>query len=538
MPTTFSAEIMVAGRLRSRVARTSVLCFLFVVVTTPEQILAFLQPMRANRSFGRFTESPSATTITTIIDTVATSSRVQQSLHRLGMGSRNDVRGDYDGNDEDDSSNFMSVVRSLQDTFYTTDSSTPSCFLDWEDEQNRQSSSDEISRATGQVRNLPILTWPSHEVPGRANVLHVHEGVDTHMMETILRSNPPVWYVGMVYRDGKQTERQLQSWQNVFSKMIDPEDDTDNSNPVLGTLMRITDYRRTPDGRLLVLVQALERFVVEDVVQTAPYAVADVQLLPDCTTTDGASRLDTIRESFQKWQRYEFEHTMLPLPNLCNDGRRSNSEKNGDDEAYLDGSVGLALSQLVPFARYSSKANVERIVAEPLANEFKHSTIETSTSEVLEQELIGRGILSKPWLNKDLRFQNCNELEWELWVWVDKYLKETNRNVSPELLALLPPAERWPTSFSLEAIFNAMVNEQQNDDSRYHKHIARISPHYPALRRQQRLSYAAAALLEDSGRESETQSLRLKLLQIPSTQQRLAFVLQSFRQRAEGGAFQ
>ncbi|KAL7580529.1 hypothetical protein ACA910_003657 [Epithemia clementina (nom. ined.)] len=160
----------------------------------------------------------------------------------------------------------MAVVRSLQNSFYKTASSTPPCFLDWEQQQSTtvggtfEKNNQTISSSTtspqqqqqrippGQVRNLPILTWPWHEVPGRANGLHVHEGVYTHRMETVLRSNPPVWNVGHVYRAGKQMERKLKSWRQVPAgdtntndkRNDDAKNSIRNNNAILGALMRVT----------------------------------------------------------------------------------------------------------------------------------------------------------------------------------------------------------------------------------------------------------------------------------------------------------
>ena len=48
---------------------------------------------------------------------------------------------------------------------------------------------------------------------------------------------------------------------------------------VVGSLIQIFDHWRLDNGRLVVLMQALERFVVEENVNTSPYAIANVQIL-------------------------------------------------------------------------------------------------------------------------------------------------------------------------------------------------------------------------------------------------------------------
>ena len=48
---------------------------------------------------------------------------------------------------------------------------------------------------------------------------------------------------------------------------------------VVGCLMQVLDHWRMDDRRLVVLMQALERFVVKENVNTRPYAVVNVQIL-------------------------------------------------------------------------------------------------------------------------------------------------------------------------------------------------------------------------------------------------------------------
>ena len=451
---------------------------------------------------------------------------------------------------EMDGDRYMSAVRSLQESFYRTSSSIPPCSFDWQQDPEQGEETDslfghdetmvatKVETPTGQVRNLPILTWPWHEVPGRTNVLHVHEGAYTHLMETVLRSNPSSsWYVGHVYRQGKPTERTLKSWREVGDDEEDDtdfDDDDDSNTVVLGTLMKITDYRRLSDGRLMVLVQGVERFVVDQVVQTAPYSVANVQLLPDVVSemdlpfveSNSGSRLDTITQAFEKWHDYEFEQTQLPIP----------SGHDNKDQEYVDAShiLGSALTKVMPHAMYSSEIDVEQLKAEHVPKASSSQEDDAMEDLDFDQELLDRGIMSLPWLDRDLRLQSCRELEWELWVWVDEYLKRSNAKLSPALLGLLPPGEFWPAAFSLEHLADALERQQDSDSSENKtKKLVRVSPHYPALRRQHRLSYAAATLLEDQCDELQRQELRQKLLEIPSTQQRLGFLLQTFREKSQ-----
>ena len=50
---------------------------------------------------------------------------------------------------------------------------------------------------------------------------------------------------------------------------------------VIGTLMRINDHIRLDDGRLMLHLHAVERFVVLEPKRLLPYPLADVMILPD-----------------------------------------------------------------------------------------------------------------------------------------------------------------------------------------------------------------------------------------------------------------
>lgn len=428
------------------------------------------------------------------------------------IGNNDDGKDDTENNQPQD---IMAVVRSLQDSYYKTESPTPACTFALE--------------GGGEVHNLPILMWPWNELPGRSNVLHVHEGTYTHMLETIVRSNPPVWYMGHIFRDGK--DRQLHSWQDVAKDEI-----------VLGTLLRITDYRRMMDGRMLVLVQALERFVVKKIIVQTPYAVAHIQILPDDEEDEqaGNSRTTAVLESFQKWHRYEFEQTMLPLPlsnkDESNQSKKSTNGENAEDSdndvevsEYLEDSqiVGSALAQVLPYSPFSSIVDVERLKDEKVPLIHDPENLEGSTQADLKHELFERDILhDPPFVEPKLLEKPIEIIEYELWIYLDKYLKQTKRAVSPILLGLLPPNEKWPVNFALEKIVTAI----QEQDTYAHKCI-RVSPHYPAHRRQKRLSFSAAAVLEQD--EQQAKAWRLQMLQASSTKARLAYILQCVRHRVE-----
>jgi hypothetical protein len=107
------------------------------------------------------------------------------------------------------------------------------------------------------------------------------------------------------------------------------------------------------------------------------------------------------------------------------------------------------------------------------------------------------------------------------------------------LLGLIPPNTKWPSTFNLKNIGKglAKLDSLQNKLSPTqatlpaktinHDYVA-IPSEYPELRRQRRLSYSAAVLLEDAIDGDKDEELRQILLETPSTHARLAMLLQSF----------
>lgn len=347
----------------------------------------------------------------------------------------------------------------------------------------------------------------------------------TNMFESLLHTNGP-WFIGHLYvpetqhNNLKDPTLRLHSWNHTGNL-------PDQHAAVVGTMLRVNDYRRMVDGRLLILVQAIERFVVTDVRQELPYAVAHVQLLPDLEEIEDPTdwvynrteaevrpaRALALQESFERWHRYEFENTMLSLPL--------------QPELTTDVIVGSYLAKVLPFAAYSRVCNVERLRAETLvAIPAQEDTL--PRQETLERILFDHSVLHYPVVESKYLEMSSDELEYRIWIALNEFLKETKMPISPILLGLLPPLQEWPEDFVLEQNVQAILDQSNFD----HKCV-RVSPHYPAVRRQKRLSYAAAHLLE---RPTTVNLFRMFLLQIPSTHERLAFLLQHME--TEWGAFQ
>lgn len=523
---------------------------------------------------------------------------------------------------------------------------------------------------SGKISNLPLWRAPWQEVLGRSNVLNVHDPIYTSMFESILygnansnsnsNSNQQPLYFGHLYLEGgsenlspsksKDPKFQLQTWRGETLLNNDNKSDnqsgddgdesnesqspqkpkrrpppittaTTSTNPhhssaVIGCLLQIQDYRRMSDGRLLLLVHAVERFVISKVTQDLPYSIANVQLLPDVeeltskalqeecainesmTLPSSCSSLDTvvdlsenevaqaraqaIQESMMKYHNYEYDakhHLQLP-----------NGPKVGVKHISYD-----AMTKVLPYAPYSRDGFVEQGTTTLIAANDQDTT-ETPTPTAqqneaqdasLECELLRRGIFKIPptdpefadRLRRQLHGNDKNndetgneigsdefamppeitvdELEQQLWIAINDFYVTKQKLISPLLLSLLPPSSssfpnEWPEDFVLHKIAEGIQSQRAKRkrknggvDNKEFIDITDISSKvrigsiheyqplhadYPSYRRQRRLSYTAAYLLETGDEPEKTQRFRALLLSIPSTGQRLKLVLERFYQ--------
>jgi Lon protease-like protein len=396
---------------------------------------------------------------------------------------------------EDDLKRRMELVRSIQSIYYKS--------------ENGNSSS--LDETTGILHNLPLWRVQWTEVPGRSNILNVHEPTYTNMFEKILNRDRP-WYFGHLYLpDGSKSLRsgnychQLKSWVDEVS---DEERFKTRSrrSAIVGTLMRITDFRRLNDGRLCLLVQALERFVVQDAIQQLPYSIASVQILPDYESlnTNGMefqsvrSRAKAVVDSF-RYHPYEYQESELPV-------------ERGTDMKVTE-VYGAWIANLLPFAFYSFDAstlppsNVDKIdVDEDGIGSGSNDTL-IGVELSLESRLLEGKILQSPPAHPEVsnsrRSLPLDELEQKLWDAMEDFCSSTRIELPPHLICLLPPGRLW---------------------RRLSCHRS-LSPIYPRARRQQRLSFAAPALLEGTqvGRD-----LKQAWLETPSTHERMTSVLELF----------
>jgi hypothetical protein len=535
----------------------------------------------------------------------------------------------------------MEQVRWLQRSFYTTSTS----FMD-----NPNQATCQLQSSTGRLLQLPLWRDAQWYVPGRSNVLEISDPVYTHMFESILYKPQP-WCFGHLYLQPQdQQQAQLHIWKDLSTSsdaVVSPSSTSSSSTAaapapaVLGCLMHIADFRRMADGRLLLLVHALERFVVTDIVRQLPYAIVHAQILPDTEEIDpllldvlhhpGITE-NTLREpramavlesvNFHPYE-YDPHHSFSTISSSRHhhhhhhhqsqrqqqdhpDRRLAVGDRNNSNlmlppsflpppsQLPLEENLSLAdIAKVLPFCPFSKISIQEAQSTNIIVTTTSTSTTtrnnnakvtmsskparndDTSTDSMvvnttpttdqqdepsLEYQLLQRGILQVPPMDPDFFLATTSSssstpspssssvssshlsiemLERDLWLAMNYFLVTTKWPVSPILLSLLPPLqpqdEMWPDGFVLYKIANDLTQLETMD----HDFVA-VSSDYPSYRRQRRLSFSAAYLLEDYYQHSNNKkwanthakpSLQKKLLlSIPSTKQRLRVVLERFLQ--------
>lgn len=448
----------------------------------------------------------------------------REKITELFASESEDADGIGKASDEAAEKKRMEMVRSLQQTFYRSPI---------DDDDDASSCRSRLDENTGIVNDVPLWRVGWVETPGRSNCLNVHEGKYTHMFETLLSQPEPRYFGHLHLPGGSKSTRSgmdrytLRTWKEELRDEMRFEKEggmvlgmVGDRSAVVGCLMRITDHRRMEDGRLMILVHAVERFVVEEVTQEKPYAVANVQILLDSedleVTPEKSGGEDSeaekgssmkLDENFQKgiraraamassyYRDYEFANKKLPV-------------QSEDDYLSQDSVEWLGITKLLPFAYYS-----EDDISLDVAN-LKTDLVRSAPSggftggeAPMEKQLCSGGILWNPPSLPGVtprKEANCDALETLLWLTLDDFCRATGFVIPEEVLCLMPPSIDYLDMPSPEK---------------------RISSKYPAIRRQRRLSYLAPAFIESLNLGKD---MRQIWLNTPSTKARLLGVLQRY----------
>ena len=312
---------------------------------------------------------------------------------------------------------------------------------------------------------------------------------------------------------------------------------------VVGCLMQILDHRKMDDGRLVVLVQALERFVVEEIVNTRPYAVANVQILLDeeelpwleggddgirddeskCKFLRGAA----VAASF-RYHEYEFDKQMLPVPG---GGAAGGDDDSNENYLTKDDVPWLQISGLLPFARYFTDDGCLDAANDVTARSVDLATTASGNDDdcdvdvdgggglpelPVERELWNGGVLWEPphvpsvaECRRRLDDLNCDALEA-----LEDFCRGTGFVLPGEVRCLMPP----------EMDYLDITGATTTGDDGCCPEL--LSAKYPKRRRQRRLSYLAPALIENVALPMK--GMRQVGLNAPSTAARLLGALERY----------
>ena len=436
---------------------------------------------------------------------------------------------------------FVAVAQQQQRSFGSALHSSSSRFskrnpLDWESSQERQSRmelvreiqktfyAEEILRMHSQYglfENMPLWRDDRVELPGFQHVINATDAEWSHFIYQIV-SGPKPWYYGHVYLPGGADNRANPNFR------LEPM----SQAPMTGTLMQISDYHTTSeDGSLQVVVQALGRVLVSDVLRHAPpYPIATVELLPDeelvqakyreaqllLSTHDfalndnarGAACAGAVEEAAQ-WRDYEF-----PQESSLADGSSSTSSlspvSNFNETTNASTSAVSQNAATTAMEEYLSQPPIDMHQGECSLGDDNDGDDNDESTSLLESAL---------------------HLEREVWMELDKLARMAERvfperyktiwPIPPQVLGLLPapPIRPWPRFFQLAKFAYRMSRLSKLSGNRKIR-FSQAQKGYPAHRRIRRFSYVVWVLLDSFDYQDDSIS-KQDILEMDSTTERL-----------------
>jgi Lon protease-like protein len=371
----------------------------------------------------------------------------------------------------------MKLVRQIQATFYNNDDEDDDIQLvsTRKQQQSNNDNDNSLSTSSSILLNVPLFRVQWTELIGYQNMLNIHEPHYTHMFRRIIsQPSSQKWRYGHVYLP------------NGSKNLNNPEFKYDNPNnkaTYIGTLMQISDVVDVEeDGRLGLIVQAIERFEIVNVTQQIPYTMATIRLLPEDEFTYSLSKTlsspsistttTTALQELEKW--YEWEN--YPTK-------------------YSECSIQRGYPQVSPLVNYNCNFFTDEI------------TVGGASNNIMEN--IEKGI-SQNNNNDDDDVASDAKLvtimEYRVWCSLDKLLTTLgevsglNIPVPSQLLVLLPihPPEEWPENFRIEKIAKELQARNVDVGTYTKSPFLRVAENlnYPPLRRARRLSYAIWILLD------------------------------------------
>lgn len=338
---------------------------------------------------------------------------------------------------------------------------------------------------------------------------------DPQLINLVLKivAGPRPWYFGHVNKEDSEYDDEC--------SVENDDDDCDNMDSTIGTLMQISDYSLDKSSGVLEIgVQALGRFCAIEgtAIDVGGMKQVGVELLPDLELVEahyqnakeaiatfdlalnqnakGAACAGAVAEAAE-WHDYEFEPMTL-----------KKSDAKADEG----------------FSRFNAKADTS---PSSVVSDAMEEYLIQSPDDVYEGECIlsfdegdeddGLEMSELPQLEETAMMIQTFGLEQDVWIQLDTllhYLRlldpktNTNMPIPSQILALLPknPPKPWPETFTLTKYNQKMKNLQSVVSKNKSKLLLgkktkldtmEAASEYPALRRSRRLSYIVWILVED-----------------------------------------
>jgi len=297
-------------------------------------------------------------------------------------------------------------------------------------------------------------------------------------------SKPKPWLFGHLF-----LPKGSENLNNPLYRLPDSASSSPSQATLVGTLMQVTDCKeQLEDGRLTLIVQALERFQVLHATQHAPYAMATIQLDPDLEALSDtqqqlpddavapregggasapapapASASAAVRENLE-WREWEFRPTLWKEVETSRDG-------------------------ISPLTNYDGSYFPNEIVTPQVSSQTRK---EKQDEE--QQRILLASLEHNVWLSLDTLLQLLAQINPGMRI-----------PVPSQLLGLLPLATAddgggtisqetmcWPEGFQLEKYATKLQQSNANIGTSTKSPFVRTSENrsYPLYRRAARLSYA------------------------------------------------
>ena len=295
--------------------------------------------------------------------------------------------------------------------------------------------------------------------------------------------------------------------------------------------MQVTDYIENSDGRLTLVVQAIDRFRIIKARQQLPYAIAGkIQFIPD-------------QESWEQhvWPNIVERGTNVELSESLKEAMQAVAVTESEffrDLEYLATTISeITQNQQIynnipegvsPLSNMNASVLLNFDVVE---NQMKEVVLKRMTAKAEEY---GRDEIMIAATAIKLENISLPIEPIDIWVSLDRMLtllEKANPNihipVPTQLLGLLPTDCKWPRGFRLKCYADALEATQSGVGTFSKSPFCRLSrayPLYPPLRRASRLSYTAWILPNNISLGEHGQS-RQDLLQMASIQKRLQTTL-------------